>query len=98
MYCGDSVITLEEAYKEWMLWRASVNTSSKTLKENKCEWNGYIKDTALSQMQVAKIEISDFEDFLYDLSVRYRGERRRMFEQSMNSDHGKSIFRVLMQV
>lgn len=39
-----------------------------------------------------------FEDFLYDLSVRYRGERRRMFEQSMNSDHGKSIFRVLMQV
>ena len=57
--CGYSVITLENAYTEWMLWRASINTSSKTLKENKNEWNGFIKDTALAKMQVAKIDICD---------------------------------------
>ena len=77
-FCGDSVITLEEAYKEWMLWRASVNTSSKTLKENKNEWNGFIKDTALSHMQVAKIEISDFEDFLYDITKDYAITSKRL--------------------
>ena len=37
-FCGDSVITLEEAYKEWMMWRANINTPSKTLKENQNEW------------------------------------------------------------
>lgn len=78
MYCGDAVITLEEAYKEWMLWRASVNTSSKTLKENKNEWNGYIKDSALAKMQVAKIEISDFEDFLYDITKDYAITSKRL--------------------
>lgn len=40
-YCGDAVTTLEQAYLEWMHWRASINTSSKTLKENKNEWKHY---------------------------------------------------------
>lgn len=78
LYCGDSVITLEEAYKEWMLWRASINTSSKTLKENMCEWNGFIKDTKLSQMQVAQIDIPDFEDFLYDITKDYAITSKRL--------------------
>lgn len=78
LYCGDSVITLENAYTEWMLWRASINTSSKTLKENKNEWNGFIKDTALAKMQVAKIEISDFEDFLYDITKDYAITSKRL--------------------
>ena len=56
-YCGDAVTTLEQAYLEWMHWRASINTSSKTLKENKNEWKHYIQDSSLAKMQVAKIEI-----------------------------------------
>ena len=78
LYCGDAVTTLEEAYTEWMLWRASVNTSSKTLKENQNEWIGFIKDTALAPMQVAKIEISDFEDFLYDITKDYAITSKRL--------------------
>lgn len=78
LYCGDSVITLENAYTEWMLWRASINTSSKTLKENKNEWNGFIKDTALAKMQVAKIDICDFEDFLYDVTKNYAITSKRL--------------------
>lgn len=78
LYCGDSVITLEEAYTEWMLWRASVNTSPKTLKENKNEWNSFIKDTSLAKIQVAKIEISDFEDFLYDITKDYAITSKRL--------------------
>lgn len=77
-FCGDSVTTLEEAYKEWMLWRASINTPSKTLKENQNEWNGFIKGTALSQMQVAKIELSDFETFLYDITKNYAITSKRL--------------------
>lgn len=61
-----------------MLWRVSVNTSSKTLKENKNEWNGFIKDTALAKMQVARIEISDFEDFLYDITKDYAITSKRL--------------------
>lgn len=78
LYCGDAVTTLEEAYKEWMLWRASINTSSKTLKENKNEWTGFIKDTKLATMQVAKIEIPDFEDFLYDITKDYAITSKRL--------------------
>ena len=51
-YCGDAVTTLEQAYLEWMHWRASINTSSKTLKENKNEWKHYIQDSQLAKMQV----------------------------------------------
>lgn len=78
LYCGDAVTTLEEAYKEWMLWLASINTSSKTLKENKNEWTGFIKDTKLATMQVAKIEIADFEDFLYDITKDYAITSKRL--------------------
>ena len=78
LYCGDSVITLEEAYREWMLWRADVNTASKTLRENKNEWNGFIKNTALAKMQVAKIGIPDFEDFLYDITKDYAITSKRL--------------------
>jgi len=78
LYCGDAVTTLEEAYQEWMIWRASINTSSKTLKENKNEWNSFIKDSALAKMQVAKIEISDFEDFLYDVTRNYSITSKRL--------------------
>lgn len=78
-FCGDSVTTLEEAYKEWMRWRANIiNTPSKTLKENQNEWNGFIKDSALSQMQVAKIELSDFENFLYDITKNYAITSKRL--------------------
>ena len=77
-FCGESVITLEEAFKEWMQWRASINVSSKTLKENKCEWDKYIKGSALSKMQVAKIEISDFEDFLYEITKDYAITSKRL--------------------
>lgn len=78
LYCGDFVITLAEAYKEWMLWRASVNTSSKTLKENKNEWNGFIRNSKLATMQVAKIEICDFEDFLYEITKDYAITSKRL--------------------
>ena len=77
-FCGDSVITLEEAYKEWMMWRANINTPSKTLKENQNEWNGFIKDSSLSHKQVAKIELSDFEDFLYEITKDYAITSKRL--------------------
>ena len=34
-FCGISVTTLDEAFKEWMIWRRDNGTNSKTLKENK---------------------------------------------------------------
>ena len=78
LFCGDTVITLDEAYKEWILWRASVNTQSKTLKENMNEWNGFIRDTAFAKMQVAKIEILDFENFLYDITKDFAITSKRL--------------------
>ena len=77
-FCGDSVMTLEDAYIEWMQWRASINTSSKTLKENKNEWNRFIKDSVLAKMQVAKIDIPDFEAFLYDITKDYAITSKRL--------------------
>ena len=78
LFCGDSVMTLEDAYIEWMQWRASINTSSKTLKENKNEWNRFIKDSVLAKMQVAKIDIPDFEAFLYDITKDYAITSKRL--------------------
>lgn len=77
-YCGDAVTTLEQAYLEWMHWRASINTSSKTLKENKNEWKHYIQDSQLAKMQVAKIEIVDFEAFLYDVTMDFAITSKRL--------------------
>ena len=77
-YCGDAVTTLEQAYLEWMHWRASINTSSKTLKENKNEWKHYIQDSSLAKMQVAKIEIADFEAFLYDVTMDFAITSKRL--------------------
>lgn len=98
-YCGDAVTTLEQAYLEWMHWRASINTSSKTLKENKNEWKHYIQDSQLAKMQVAKIEIVDFEAFLYDVTMDFAiivldlafGKARTKFINNENKHYMRGV-------
>jgi len=78
IFCGHYASTLEEAFVEWMQWRRSEDISSKTLKENKNEWNGYIKNSALAKMQVAKIEITHLENFLSDVTKGYAITSQRL--------------------
>ena len=39
-----------------------------------------------------------FEEFLYDLEMRYRIERRKAYEPEPRANNGRSIFQVLMQI
>ena len=78
MFCGPNVMTLEEAYHMWMLWRRDTIPSTKTLKENKNEWNRYIAGSELSKMQLAKISIRDFEDFFYSITSNHLITSKRL--------------------
>lgn len=77
-FCGESVRTLEAAFTEWMLWRKSIVTNSKTLKENLNEWNHYIANSPISKIQVAKLSIRDFEDFYYSITANYSITSKRL--------------------
>ena len=54
-FCGISVTTLDEAFKEWMIWRRDNGTNSKTLKENNNDYNNYVKGSPICSMKVANL-------------------------------------------
>ena len=77
-FCGVSVTTFEDAFKEWMLWRRDIGTNSKTLKENSNEYHNYIEGAAICSMPVANITITNFEDFFYKITKDYAITGKRL--------------------
>lgn len=50
-------ITLEEAYKEWLIYRRDYTAvKPKTIQENVVEWNKFFKDTELAKMPLNEIK------------------------------------------
>ena len=77
-FCGISVMTLDEAFKEWMIWRRDNGTNSKTLKENNNDYNNYVKGSPICSMKVASLTIANFEDFFYELTKGYAITSKRL--------------------
>jgi len=78
LYFGDATTTLTQAYKEWMLWRRSIGTCSKTLKENVNEWEHYVAASPLASKCVAKLTVNDFEEYLYAITKDYAITSKRL--------------------
>ena len=55
-FCGISVTTLDEAFKEWMIWRRDNGTNSKTLKENNNDYNNYVKGYVITSKRLSNIK------------------------------------------
>lgn len=89
-FCGISTITLEEAFKEWLLWRRDIGTNSKTLRENFNEYHLYVDGNAICKMQVAKLSITEFEDFFYEVTRDYAITCKRL-------SNIKSVLNGIMQ-
>ena len=77
-FCGISVTTFRQAFKEWMLWRRDIGTNSKTLKENHNEYHNFIEGSGICDMQVASISITNFEDFFYAITKDYAITSKRL--------------------
>ena len=55
-------ITLEELYKNWMIWRRNTGTAAKTIKENYNDWYRFLESNVIAQKKVAKIDMFDLEN------------------------------------
>lgn len=63
-----SQMTFENLFEKWMIWRRDNKTDSKTIKENKNDWNRFLSKHSLRKMKVKNIEESDMESFFLDIT------------------------------
>jgi len=59
---------LENLYEKWMLWRRDTGTDPKTIKENRNDWNKYLKNSVLAKKRVKDISLVDLEDFFLSIT------------------------------
>lgn len=62
-------ITLEELYKNWMIWRRNTGTAAKTIKENYNDWHRFLESNVIAQKKVAKIDMFDLENKKNDIDI-----------------------------
>lgn len=63
------VITLEQLYKAWMLYRRDhTSAKSKTLEENKNEWNKFFAKSELAKMNVKEIKSVTITRFFREIT------------------------------
>ncbi len=70
--------TLEESYREWMLWRQEIKTNSKTIRENANEWNSYIADSELATLRTKDVTVEHLENFLYSITADFAITSKRL--------------------
>lgn len=76
-YCKEAY-TLEQAYKDWMIWRRDIGTAPKTLLENSNEYKHFVRDTALSKTILADIDNTRLEDFYYEITKDFAIDNKRL--------------------
>ena len=64
-------ITLEELYKNWMIWRRNTGTAAKTIKENYNDWHRFLESNVIAQKKVAKIDMFDLETFFLAITKNH---------------------------
>lgn len=64
-------ITLEELYKNWMIWRRNTGTAAKTIKENYNDWHRFLESNVIAQKKVAKIDMFDLENFFLEITKNH---------------------------
>lgn len=77
-FFGIKNLTLEEAFEDWFAWRIEINTNTKTLRENKNEWNSYIKNSSLAKMKVRDIKILELQTFYYSITSNFKITSKRL--------------------
>lgn len=77
-FYGEQNQTLTESFKDWMMWRKSIKTNSKTLRENANEWKGYIQDSELATMRTRDIDIEHLQTFLYSITADFAITSKRL--------------------
>lgn len=77
-FFGEKSWTLEQAYESWFFWKQETGTNSKTLREYHNEWNGFIKNTQLSQQPVVKISTHDLKSYYLKVTANYAITKKRL--------------------
>ena len=84
-FFGKNVITLEDFFTQWMLWRRDcTHVSNKTLKENLFLWNSMFRDTDIVKIPIINLKVKDFIEFFRTLTKDGNITRKRF-------NDGKSI-------
>lgn len=76
-YC-EQAYTLQQAYKDWMLWRRDIGTAPKTLQENTNEWKRFIQKSSIATMILSDISSTDLEDFYYGITKDFAIDSKRL--------------------
>lgn len=76
-FYGERSWTLAQAYENWFEWRIKIQTNTKTLRENKNEWNSYIAGTDLAKKKVVEITTDDLEIFYYTITANHSISKKR---------------------
>lgn len=84
-YFGNTDITLENFFPQWMVWRRdNTDTSNKTLKENIFLWNALYKNTDIVKRPIISLKAKDFIVFFRTLTKDKSITKQRFID-------GKSI-------
>jgi integrase len=84
-FFGKNVITIEDFFPQWMVWRRdNTHVSNKTLKENLFLWNSMFKDTDIMKLPISSLKAKDFISFFRTLTKDGNITRKRF-------NDGKSI-------
>lgn len=76
-YC-EKAYTLQQAYKDWMLWRRDIGTAPKTLQENANEWKRFIQNSPIATMTLFNIDSTVLEDFYYRITKDFAIDSKRL--------------------
>lgn len=76
-YC-EQAYTLQQAYKDWMLWRRDIGTAPKTLQENTNEWKRFIQNSSIATKILSDIDNTALEDFYYSITKDFSIDSKRL--------------------
>lgn len=77
-FFGDCNMSLNEVFEKLYLpWRLNVKTCSKTIKEDRCEYNRFFKDSPIGKKKPRNIKPTDIRDVFLTITADYAISKTR---------------------
>ena len=66
-----NLLSIEKLFELWMIWRRDTGTDPKTIKENKNDWNCFLRENSFAQKKVVTVEMFDIETFFLEITINH---------------------------
>lgn len=73
-----NLLSIEKLFELWMIWRRDTGTDPKTIKENKNDWNCFLRENSFAQKKVVTVEMFDIETFFLEITINHAITYKRL--------------------